>query len=287
MRRPNSGLQPNRSPARCLHIHSDMSVPRHENVGVSGGSVIALSPRSPVETTSNDTRPVGAAFDSAVHLPLVRRIASQIARGLPAHVPFDDLVAAGNLGLLHALRRFDPSRGKRFETFAEFRIRGAILDELRRYDFVARNARMKVKRVQSCVRQLTANLGRPPSEDEVADAMDMPCEQIDRIVARVKNMHPVSLDALGGVSQPFEPAANDSGPEEATTEAEAHQHLRDALAALPERQRRIVDMYYQREMTLKEIGQEIGVSESRVCQIMGEVTQKLRRMLDDGHSVAA
>lgn len=224
-------------------------------------------------------------LDATRYLEFVRRIATRMARNLPSHVSLDDLIGAGTLGLLDAMGRYDPEKTERFETFAEFRIKGAILDELRRYDLMARNARLTAKRLARKSQELTAKLGRPPTDVEVAHALDMGLEDYRKLVDRIGSVRVLSLDDLqrtdDGTSTDRigELSAKTLGPDEAAGIRELHARLHTAIAGLPERQRMILDMYYQREMTLKEIGQRVGVTESRVCQIMGEATGRLRHLL--------
>jgi RNA polymerase sigma factor for flagellar operon FliA len=206
------------------------------------------------------------------------------ARNLPSHVSLDDLVGAGTLGLIDAMDRYDPSKSDRFETFAEFRVKGAILDELRRYDLMARNARLTAKRLARKSQELTARLGRPPTESEVASAMGMSVRDYRKLVDRVGNVRVLSLDDLvstddGASDRSFELSSKTLGPDELTSIREMHAKLHEAISGLPQRQQMILEMYYQREMTLKEIGLQVGVTESRVCQIMGEATGRLRTLL--------
>jgi RNA polymerase sigma factor for flagellar operon FliA len=180
--------------------------------------------------------------------------------------------------------RYDPSKSDRFETFAEFRVKGAILDELRRYDLMARNARLTAKRLARKTQELTAKLGRPPSESEVAAAMNMALRDYRKLVDRVGNVRVLSLDDLVSTDdrsgdRSFELSAKTLGPDEMTSIREMHDRLHEAICGLPQRQQMILEMYYQREMTLKEIGLQVGVTESRVCQIMGEATGRLRTVL--------
>ncbi|MBX7079753.1 MAG: FliA/WhiG family RNA polymerase sigma factor [Nannocystaceae bacterium] len=237
------------------------------------------------EPAANEA-PVRPRLDATRYLEFVRRIATRMARSLPAHVSLDDLIGAGTLGLLDAMDRFDPSKADRFETFAEFRIKGAILDELRRYDLMARNARLTAKRLARKTQELTARLGRPPSEAEIADALEMSHEDYRRLVDRIGSVRVLSLEDLQhgdeGNDRAAELSAKILGPDEATGIRELHARLRNAIAGLPERQQLILDMYYHREMTLKEIGLQVGVTESRVCQIMGEATGRLRHLLRHG-----
>jgi RNA polymerase sigma factor FliA len=221
--------------------------------------------------------------DPAQHMDFVRRLARRLARNLPSHVSFDDLVGAGMLGLIDACRRFDPAKSDRFETFAEFRVKGAILDELRRYDLMARNARLATKRIARKTQELTAKLGRPPAEEELAAGLDMSVGDYRELVARVGIVRMLSLDEMSrsdddggrGVELP----SPTPQPDELTLKREMVRRLGQAIGNLPPRKQRVLEMYYQREMTLREIGLELGVTESRICQIMGEATAKLRTML--------
>jgi RNA polymerase sigma factor for flagellar operon FliA len=221
-----------------------------------------------------------ARVDPTDYLDFVRKVATRMARHLPQHVALDDLIGAGTLGLIDAMDRYDPSKSERFETFAEFRIKGAILDELRRYDLMARNARLTAKRIARKGQELTAGLGRPPTEQELAAALEMSLADFRKLVDRVGNVRVLSLDDLTSAPEAngrhLELAAGGVGPEDEASMSELRSRLHRAVAGLPERQQMILEMYYQREMTLKEIGLQVGVTESRVCQIMGEATGRLR-----------
>ena len=257
------------------------------------------SPPAPERTTNRGQKPTTlgsrkrkprarptskANIDPTQYLDFVRKIASRMARNLPSHVALDDLIGAGILGLIDAMERYDPAKADRFETFAEFRVKGAILDELRRYDIMARNARLTSKRIARRAQELTAVFGRPPSDAELAKSLELPLDEYRALVNRVGNVRVLSLDDLTGDHD----TANDHavelsspvlGPDEITSLRELKSHLEGALSGLPKRQQKIIDMYYHREMTLKQIGLEVGVTESRVCQIMGEATSKLRAIL--------
>ena len=223
------------------------------------------------------------AVDPAQYMDFVRKLARRLARNLPSHVSFDDLVGAGMLGLIDASRRFDPAKSDRFETFAEFRVKGAILDELRRYDLMARNARLATKRIARKTQELTAKLGRPPAEEELAVGLGMSVGDYRELVARVGSVRMLSLDEMsrsdddGG--RGMELPSPSPRPDDLSMKREMVRRLGRAISHLPPRKQRVLEMYYQREMTLREIGLELGVTESRICQIMGEATTKLRTML--------
>jgi RNA polymerase sigma factor FliA len=231
--------------------------------------------------------PVRVKLDATHYLDFVRRIATRMARSLPSHVSLDDLIGAGTLGLLDAMDRYDPAKADRFETFAEFRIKGAILDELRRYDLMARNARLTAKRLARKTQELIAQFGRPPTEAELASSLEMTVDDYRKLVDRIGSVRVLSFDDLsrnddGAADRIGELSTKMLGPDEAASVRQLHSRLHNAIAGLPERQQMILDMYYQREMTLKEIGVQVGVTESRVCQIMGEATGRLRHLLKHG-----
>ncbi len=236
-----------------------------------------------VDDGSDAANQAPPAVDPAKYMDFVRRLARRLARNLPAHVSFDDLVGAGMLGLIDASRRYDPAKSDRFETFAEFRVKGAILDELRRYDLMARNARLATKRIARKTQELTAKLGRPPHEEELAAGLGMSVGDYRDLIARVGSVRMLSLDEMsrgddeGGRGMEL-PSPNPR-PDELSMKREMVRRLGKAISNLPPRKQRVLEMYYQREMTLREIGLELGVTESRICQIMGEATQKLRTML--------
>lgn len=236
-----------------------------------------------VDDGSDAANEAPPAIDPAQYMDFVRRLARRLARNLPAHVSFDDLVGAGMLGLIDASRRFDPAKADRFETFAEFRVKGAILDELRRYDLMARNARLATKRIARKTQELTAKLGRPPIEEELASGLGMSVGEYRDLLARVGSVRMLSLDEMsrgdddGG--RGMELPSPSPRPDELSMKREMVRRLGKAISNLPPRKQRVLEMYYQREMTLREIGLELGVTESRICQIMGEATQKLRTML--------
>ncbi len=229
-------------------------------------------------------KPERPKIDATRGLAFVKRIATRMARNLPSHVSLDDLIGAGTLGLIDEMDRYDPAKADRFETFAEFRVKGAILDELRRYDLMARNARLTAKRLARKTQELTARLGRPPTESELATSLDMSPTDYRKLVNRVGNVRVLSLDDLLApddrrTERSFQLSSQTMSPDEMTSIREMQTRLRRAIEGLPARQQMILEMYYQREMTLKEIGLHVGVTESRVCQIMGEATGRLRTML--------
>lgn len=279
-RTPSSSLPP---PAVTADASDPRELPANDAVGLW----------SPEQTSANQPPKARSKppLDATQYLDFVRRVASRMARNLPNHVSLDDLIGAGSVGLLDAMDRYDPAKADRFETFAEFRVKGAILDELRRYDLMARNARLTAKRIARKTHELTARLGRPPNELEMAEGLDMSVDELRKLVARVGQVRVVSLEDMshsedGASDRSLQLRSRGVGPEEAASKLELLEHLGEAVDQLPARQQMILEMYYRRDMTLKEIGRQVGVTESRVCQIMGEATRKLRALLQERRRAA-
>lgn len=212
------------------------------------------------------------------YLPFVRRIARRVARRLPRHVGFDDLVGAGVVGLLEAMRRYDPERVTNFETFAEFRIRGAIIDELRRRDLMARDARIEAKQLEQTRSRLSQSLGREPEDHEMAHSLHL---SVEALRLRQKRLQPVTLMSLDDV-YPAPPQVVAPGPLEVVERRQKMERLQHAMGRLGPRQRQVLCLYYRDGMTLRQIGTHLGVTESRVCQIVSESTQRLRVLLGVG-----
>lgn len=213
------------------------------------------------------------------YLPLVRLHAGRLALGLPAHVNRDDLVQAGVLGLLEALQRFDPSRGVRFESFAALRIRGAMLDELRRLCWLPRSLLRQMREIDRASQALAAKLGREPELEEVADYLQIAVEQLRKTATMI------NCGAVLSMEDSLFAAPETEGPEIATLDRliaiEEKERLAAAIGQLPERQQQLLALYYQEELTLKEIGLVLGVTESRVCQLHARIVARLRIALTE------
>lgn len=221
------------------------------------------------ETSSSSLKPIEQ------YVPLVRKIATRIARRLPSHIRFEDLVGAGIVGLMQASQRYDATKVSRtFEQFAEFRIKGAIYDELRRRDLMSRDARTEAKKLERAVQGLAAKLGREPNEDEVAQEVGMDTEALRETFAKLIPVRVVSTD--DSTSWDVE---NGPSPLEAFEKGELRQKLAGAIGKLSERQQQVLSLYYMEECTLKQIGELLNVSESRVCQVIGEITVRLRALM--------
>ncbi len=211
------------------------------------------------------------------HLPLVQYVVSEVAHRIPSHVSRSDLVSAGMLGLAQAARTFDPARGIAFDRFASTRIRGALLDELRGRDWASRSVRARARGMQQTSEELTARLGRAPSPDEIATAMNVPADQVHKLVDDVHRATVLNYESLvlDGDAESFL-AATDESPEEALTARERRSYLTDAVAALPDRLRRVVIGYFFEERSMQDLADELGVSESRVSQLRAEALLLLK-----------
>lgn len=213
---------------------------------------------------------------------LVKQTALRVAVGLPGHVELGDLVGAGVFGLIRAVESFDPEREIKFETYAVHKIRGAILDELRSLDWVPRSVRQKARDLQKTYAELSMRLGRMPYDDEVAERLGLSITEFEELLNEVAPLTVLSLDEQDGFDEDgptlsetvADPQAVDALEDMA--ERERRKVLRDAIAALPEKERVVVSLYHYEELNFKEIGKVLGVTESRVCQIHSKAMLKLR-----------
>lgn len=220
------------------------------------------------------------------YLPLVKRIAGRLAISLPQHVEEDDLMGYGVFGLLDAIERFDHARGVKFETYATLRIRGAMIDGLRTMDWVPHSARQKVKHVQEAFVQVEAAQGRPAEIEEVAAYLEMDVRELEGVIQQGQIMNLTSLDELsaGDEGESLSPLGmlKDPQAQEAYQEIEIEEQYRilaDAVEKLSEKEKLVVALYYQEELTLKEIAAVMGLSESRISQLHSQAILRLRGRL--------
>jgi RNA polymerase sigma factor for flagellar operon FliA len=228
-----------------------------------------------------------AARDAVLrrHLGLVYHVAQRLARARANDVELDDLVSAGTLGLIDAFEHFDASRGLAFSTFAAPRIRGAMLDELRRLDRVPRSVRRKSRQIDGTATALASSLGREPDHAELAGRLGIDLETLWRWQAERESTHVVSLDRAptgsdhSGAASEWLAGSTGNEVDESITLAQEASHLRDALLELPEQERTVLSLYYFEELKLNDIGRVLEVSESRVSQIRSKAIQRLRKKL--------
>jgi RNA polymerase sigma factor for flagellar operon FliA len=220
------------------------------------------------------------------HLPMVRFLARRIHERLPQHVEIDDLVSAGVVGLMDALVKFDSARKVKFRSYAQFRIRGAILDSLRTLDWSPRDLRRKARAVQEAISTLATRLGRAPSESEIAAELGTTLEAYQQLLGELKGLeigtlHVERYEDSGEEELAYIPGRPDQDPLFKCLKGEMVERLADAIQKLPERERVVTTLYYFEEMTMREIGLAHGVVESRISQILASAVLHLRASLSD------
>ena len=215
------------------------------------------------------------------HLGLVKRVALHLKARIPAFMELDELIQVGMIGLLEASRAFDPVKGVEFENFAHSRVRGAMLDEVRRLSFLPRSAVAFNKSHNESIHTLAAELGRTPTQAEIAEYMGKDLEDFHKERGKAKRFETYSMEV---VTEEVMGIADDESqqPDVIVEEAEFMDAVTDAIADLPEREQLVMQLYYVEEFNLKEIGETLGVSESRVSQILSSVVKKLRGTLKVG-----
>jgi RNA polymerase sigma factor for flagellar operon FliA len=220
------------------------------------------------------------------YAPLIKFVAQKIAVRLPSNIELDDLISAGVIGLMDAIDKWDPSRDNKFKTYAEFRVRGAILDELRAQDWVPRSIRDKAKLLDKTMVQLEAELGRIPTDEEVAKTLDVSIEEFHELLNQVRPVSLLSIDE----SQTFSNVDKKSilnilegcrlnNPFNQLNVKAVKEIVTEAIEELPERQRLVLSLYYYEDLNLKEIGKVLRVTESRVSQLHAQAVSRLRNKL--------
>lgn len=221
--------------------------------------------------------------------PMVKFVAGRLGSGLPAHVEEADLISYGLVGLIGAIERFEPERGYKFETFAMTRIRGAILDELRSLDWVPRSVRSKAREIETAQAKLEHELHRVPNEAELAERLGMTEGELQESLLEIANSSVYGLDELWAISDSSgdevslldtisDPRATD--PEDEIAGSEVRDRLSEAISSLPEREQLVIALYYHEGLTLREVGDVLGVTESRVSQLHTKAVMRMRSMLN-------
>ena len=222
------------------------------------------------------------------YIYLIRYVVGRVKVTLPATISIEDIAGYGVEGLINAVERYSPQKNTRFETYALIRIRGAILDSIRAQDFLPRSVRKKIKDIKSAQEHLKQELGRMPTTTEVANYLDMEPEKVSQLLSEDTTMTSL-YDKRGNTEDSVEiidtiQDENKLNPQEKAEEQNVKQELEKALRRLPERERIIMVLYYQENMTLKEIGATINMSESRVCQIHAQAIMKLKNILSENRT---
>ncbi len=219
------------------------------------------------------------------YIYLIRYVVGRVKVTLPATISIEDITGYGVEGLINAIERFSPQKNTRFETYALIRIRGAIIDKIRAQDFLPRSLRQKIKTIKNAQETLKQELGRMPTTLEIAKFIDMEPEKVTKIMS--EDLTVTSIYDKKGTSEDSVEIidtiqdTNKLNPQEQMEEKNVKEDLERALKRLPERERTIMVLYYQENMTLKEIGEAIGMSESRVCQLHAQSIMKLKNILSE------
>ena len=222
------------------------------------------------------------------YAPLVKYVAGRLGTGLPAHVEEGDLVSYGLLGLMNAIERYDPGRDIKFETYAITRIKGSIIDELRSLDWVPRSVRSRAREIERGIAELENKLLRPPSDEEIAAHLGISEQEFQDSLTQISRSSVAALDELWTISSSGgdtislidtlqDPNADD--PSAAMTATELREALASAIGKLPEREKTVITLYYYEELTLREIGEVLGVTESRVSQLHTKAILRLKARL--------
>ncbi len=222
------------------------------------------------------------------YAPLVKFVAGRLGSGLPAHVDEGDLVSYGLLGLIGAIERFDPEREIKFETYAMSRIKGAIIDELRALDWVPRSVRTRARDIERAIGELERKLHRAPTDEEISDKLGITTNELEGSLTEISRSSIAALDELWTISGSsgdqvslIDTIEDTTGPEPqaALAQTELREALGEAIARLPEREKLVVTLYYYEELTLREIGEVLGVTESRVSQLHTKAILRLKARL--------
>jgi RNA polymerase sigma factor for flagellar operon FliA len=219
------------------------------------------------------------------YAPLVKYVAGRLGTGLPAHVEEGDLVSYGLLGLIGAIERYEPDRDVKFETYAIARIKGSIIDELRSLDWVPRSVRSRAREIERAMVELENRFRRAPTDEEIATEVGITRQEFDENLTQISRSSVAALDELWTISSSGgdtvslidtieDPNADD--PSHAMARTEVREQLADAIARLPERERLVISLYYYEELTLREIGEVLGVTESRVSQLHTKAVLRLK-----------
>ena len=222
------------------------------------------------------------------YAPLVKYVAGRLGSGLPAHVDEGDLVSYGRLGLIGAIERFDPDRDIKFETYAISRIKGSIIDELRAMDWVPRSVRARARDIERAIAELEARLGRAPTDEEIAGKLGISQDELGDSLTDISRSSIAALDELWTVSSSggdqialIDTIEDETlpDPQSALSATELREAIGEAIARLPEREKLVVTLYYYEELTLREIGEVLGVTESRVSQLHTKAILRLKARL--------
>jgi RNA polymerase sigma factor FliA len=230
------------------------------------------------------------------YAPIVKYVAGRLGSGLPAHVDEGDLVSYGLLGLISAIERYDPDRDVKFETYAIARIKGSILDELRALDWVPRSVRSRARQIERAMSELESKFGRAPTDEELAAKVGISVGELEESLTDISRSSIAALDELWTISGSggdqvalIDTIEDEHGPEPQTAfaQTELREIVADAITSLPEREKLVITLYYYEDLTLREIGEVLGVTESRVSQLHTKAVLRLKARLSGSVAPAA
>lgn len=219
--------------------------------------------------------------------PLVKYVAGKVAVGMPHSVEFDDLVSYGTFGLLDAIEKFDPEKEVKFKTYAMTRVRGSIFDELRTMDWIPRSIRQKAKQLEKIIVEIENRMGRTADDEEIAKELDISVEEFHELISKISGTSLVSLNDFWYGSEDSDELSymetiespSTMNPDVLVEREEIKNHIVDAIKKLPEREKKVIVLYYYEDLTLKEIGEVLEVTESRVSQLHTKAIMRLRGRL--------
>ncbi len=217
------------------------------------------------------------------YMPMVKRIAAGFARRVPYNISTDDLMGAGMLGLADATSRYDPNRAEQFRSFAEARVRGAMIDELRAMGPLSRELRAKSNQLTKTIQLLEKELNRQPDGEEIAERMNLTVEEYHKMLVQLQQttvLSPAIVDNAREHPRGY-PDRTPGNPQDAYLFAELRERLAEAISELSPREQRVLAAYYKEERSLREIGEHFGVTESRICQVRSEAVHRLRAILEE------
>jgi RNA polymerase sigma factor for flagellar operon FliA len=267
----------------AVKVSLSVTVAQNINDGLDREEV---TKKSPAARTGEDI--VNGTRDEIIreYAPLIKYIAQKIAARLPANIELDDLISAGVIGLMDAIDKYDPTRDNKFKTYAEFRVRGAILDELRSQDWVPRSVREKSKMLERAYAKIEHELGRPATEEEVCVELNLNKEEFYDLLNQVRSVSLLSYEDINSFSRSDKRAAlglSETGraanPFSEVNVANLKKMIAQAIEELPEKQRLVLSLYYYEDLNLKEIGRVLDVTESRVSQLHTQAVYRLKAKL--------
>jgi RNA polymerase sigma factor for flagellar operon FliA len=227
---------------------------------------------------------VGESLDAQIvrYTPLVKRIAYHLVGRLPSSVQVDDLIQSGMIGLLEAIQKFDVRQGASFETYASIRIRGSMIDEIRKGDWTPRSVHRKARQISAAIQKVEKALGREARDHEVAEALEMTLEEYHHVMQDAVSSQIFSIDSSEDTDFTEDRLMDDGhGPLDNLQKTGFQYSLGQEVAKLPEKERLVLSLYYDEELNLREIGEVLGVSESRVCQIHSQALLRVRSRMKD------